>query len=88
MSGRTLAEKILSHRLGRPVEAGEFVVAPVDLVLALESGVALKGPVSTPVGEGFSSVNVALRQRLGLYANLRPVRSIPGVPSRYREWTW
>jgi isocitrate dehydrogenase (NAD+) len=50
-----------------------------------ECGVALKGPVTTSVGEGFPSVNVALRQRLGLYANLRPVRSIPGVFSRYRD---
>ena len=50
-----------------------------------ECGVALKGPVTTPVGEGFPSVNVALRQRLGLYANLRPVRSIPGLPSLYGD---
>ena len=50
-----------------------------------ECGVALKGPVATPVGKGFPSVNVALRRGLGLYANLRPVRSIPGVPSRYRD---
>lgn len=46
-------------------------------------GVALKGPVATPIGGGFTSVNVALRQRLGLYANLRPVRNLPGVPARY-----
>lgn len=50
-----------------------------------EFGVALKGPVTTPVGSGFSSVNVAIRKQLDLYANLRPVRSIPGVPSRYRD---
>ncbi len=48
-------------------------------------GVALKGPITTPVGTGFSSVTVALRQRLDLYANLRPVRSIPGVPARYSD---
>ncbi|MCS7282054.1 MAG: isocitrate/isopropylmalate dehydrogenase family protein [Anaerolineae bacterium] len=46
-------------------------------------GVALKGPIATPIGGGFASVNVALRQRLNLYANLRPVRSLPGVPARY-----
>ncbi|MCS7178687.1 MAG: isocitrate/isopropylmalate dehydrogenase family protein [Anaerolineae bacterium] len=46
-------------------------------------GVALKGPITTPVGSGFASATVALRQRLDLYANLRPVRSIPGVPARY-----
>jgi isocitrate dehydrogenase (NAD+) len=45
--------------------------------------VALKGPLATPKGEGYRSVNVALRQHFDLYANVRPVRSIPGVPSRY-----
>jgi isocitrate dehydrogenase (NAD+) len=50
-----------------------------------QSRVALKGPVTTPIGAGFSSITVALRKGLGLYANLRPVRSIPGVPSRYRD---
>jgi isocitrate dehydrogenase (NAD+) len=47
--------------------------------------VALKGPVTTPVGEGFGSVNVALRKGLNLYACLRPVRSLPGVRSRYQD---
>jgi isocitrate dehydrogenase (NAD+) len=45
--------------------------------------VALKGPVTTPVGSGFTSVNVGLRKALSLYANLRPVWNIPSVPSRY-----
>jgi isocitrate dehydrogenase (NAD+) len=45
--------------------------------------VALKGPITTPVGTGFRSVNVALRQALSLYANVRPARSIAGIPSRY-----
>jgi isocitrate dehydrogenase (NAD+) len=45
--------------------------------------VALKGPVTTPIGEGFTSVNVALRKELDLYANLRPVRNLPSVPSRF-----
>jgi isocitrate dehydrogenase (NAD+) len=45
--------------------------------------VALKGPITTPVGKGFRSVNVALRQALTLYANVRPARSIIGVDSRY-----
>jgi isocitrate dehydrogenase (NAD+) len=45
--------------------------------------VALKGPVTTPVGGGFTSVNVGLRKALGLYANLRPVCNLPSVPSRY-----
>ncbi len=47
--------------------------------------VALKGPVTTPVGTGFESVNVRLRKKLQLYANLRPIRSLPGVPSRYGD---
>ena len=45
--------------------------------------VALKGPVTTPVGGGFTSVNVGLRKALDLYVNLRPVWNIPSVPSRY-----
>jgi isocitrate dehydrogenase (NAD+) len=47
--------------------------------------VALKGPVTTPIGEGFTSVNVGLRKALDLYANLRPVRNLPGVPSRFEN---
>jgi isocitrate dehydrogenase (NAD+) len=47
--------------------------------------VALKGPITTPVGSGFRSVNVALRKELGLYANLRPARSLEGVRSPYRD---
>ena len=47
--------------------------------------VALKGPVTTPIGQGFTSVNVGLRKALDLYANLRPVRNLPGVQSRYSE---
>jgi isocitrate dehydrogenase (NAD+) len=46
---------------------------------------ALKGPITTPVGEGFRSVNVTLRQALNLYANLRPARSMQGIPSRYTD---
>ena len=47
--------------------------------------VALKGPITTPVGTGFRSVNVALRQALMLYANVRPARTIRGVASRYED---
>lgn len=47
--------------------------------------VALKGPITTPIGEGFPSINVALRQRLDLYACVRPVRSLPSVRSRFRD---
>jgi isocitrate dehydrogenase (NAD+) len=48
-----------------------------------ERGIALKGPCTTPVGEGFTSVNVQLRKRLDLYAAVRPIRNLPGIPTRY-----
>ena len=74
------------------VEAGEAVMAKEGTPLPqyvldsiLRNKVALKGPITTPVGEGFRSVNVALRQTLGLYANLRPVRSIPGLRTRFEN---
>jgi isocitrate dehydrogenase (NAD+) len=47
--------------------------------------VALKGPVTTPIAEGFTSVNVGLRKALDLYANLRPVKNLPGVPTRFQD---
>jgi len=50
-----------------------------------DSKVAMKGPITTPVGSGFRSINVALRQELDLYANLRPARSIEGVRSPYKD---
>ena len=72
------------------VEAGGEVVAkygtPVpDPVLQSirRHGVALKGPITTPVGEGFRSANVTLRQALDLYACVRPTRSIPGLSTRF-----
>ena len=49
-----------------------------------QNKVALKGPVTTPIGEGFTSVNVGLRKALELFANLRPVWNLPGVPSRFQ----
>ena len=49
------------------------------------TGVAIKGPITTPVGHGFRSVNVALRKELDLYACLRPARSMKGVRSRYED---
>jgi isocitrate dehydrogenase (NAD+) len=51
----------------------------------LRNKVALKGPITTPVGKGFTSVNVGLRKALDLYANLRPVRALPNIPCRYPE---
>jgi isocitrate dehydrogenase (NAD+) len=57
---------------------------PADLLDSVHRNkVALKGPVTTPIAEGFRSVNVGLRKALDLYANLRPVRNLPGVESRF-----
>jgi isocitrate dehydrogenase (NAD+) len=57
---------------------------PPELLASIERNkVALKGPVTTPVGGGFTSVNVGLRKALNLFVNLRPVWTIPSVPSRY-----
>src|SRR6188508_3443905 len=74
------------------VEAGEATIATKGTPLpdeVLESirrnKIALKGPITTPVGSGFRSVNVGLRQALNLYANLRPARSMQGVQSRYQD---
>src|SRR5439155_25338228 len=47
--------------------------------------VGLKGPVGTPIGKGFRSVNVTLRKKLDMYAAVRPVRSLPGVKTRYEN---
>jgi isocitrate dehydrogenase (NAD+) len=59
---------------------------PTELLESIKRNkVALKGPVTTPVGKGFASVNVGLRKTLDLYANLRPVRALPNVPCRYPE---
>jgi isocitrate dehydrogenase (NAD+) len=45
--------------------------------------VALKGPVTTPIGGGFASINVTLRKKYELYANFRPIKNLPGIPTRY-----
>jgi isocitrate dehydrogenase (NAD+) len=74
------------------VEAGAEVVAkygtpvPEGVLHSIRTnGVALKGPIGTPIGGGFKSANVTLRQSLDLYASIRPVKKIPGVPSRYDD---
>ena len=74
------------------VEAGEAVIERHGTPLpeyVLESirrnRVALKGPITTPIATGFRSVNVTLRQALGLYANLRPARSMKGLETRYEN---
>ena len=71
--------------------AGVDIMAQVGTPLPEETmesvrrnGVALKAPMTTPIGSGFRSVNVALRKALDLYACVRPCKSYPGVRSRYR----
>jgi isocitrate dehydrogenase (NAD+) len=64
-----------------PVDA--FLIEAVASVR--RTRVALKGPITTPIGTGYRSLNVALRKGLDLYANLRPVRDIEGVPSLFRN---
>jgi isocitrate dehydrogenase (NAD+) len=59
---------------------------PAELIESIHRNrIALKGPVTTPIAEGFTSVNVGLRKALDLYANLRPVRNLPGVQSRFTD---
>src|ERR1700716_1954002 len=63
-------------------KSGEYI--PKDLIESLErTRVGLKGPVTTPVGGGFSSINVALRKKFELYANFRPISNLPHIPTRY-----
>lgn len=93
----TEATKLVLAAAAAPVEwevvrAGEEALRECGTPLpaeALESirknKVALKGPLTTPVGSGFRSVNVALRMAFDLYANVRPARTYPGVKSRYEN---
>ena len=74
------------------VEAGaavidEYNTAIPDYVIdsIKKNKIAIKGPITTPIGKGFKSVNVTLRQKLDLYVNLRPVKSFKGIKSRYDD---
>lgn len=68
------------------LESGSKDVLPDSTVEAVrECGLAIKGPCTTPIGGGFRSVNVSLRQRLDLWAAVRPVKSLPGVKTRYEN---
>ena len=66
----------IAHKHGTPLPEA-------TLSAVIRTGIALKGPTTTPIGTGHASVNVALRKQLDLYANLRPARSLPGVKTRY-----
>jgi isocitrate dehydrogenase (NAD+) len=68
------------------MEAGHSDLLPAETLDAIvECGVALKGPCTTPIAGGFSSVNVALRKKLELFGAVRPVRSIAGISTRYTD---
>ena len=76
----------------QPFDAGVLALErhgtplPIELLDSIRRNrVALKGPVTTPIGEGFTSVNVGLRKALELFANVRPVWTIKGIPSRYSD---
>ncbi len=72
--------------VGREAEQREGDPLPEGVLDSVRrNGVALKGPVGTPIGKGFASINVRLRKTLDLYANLRPVTNLPGVPSRWNN---
>jgi len=72
------------HEIGEAALSTHGTPLPEVVLQSIRrSRVALKGPVTTPVGTGFRSVNVALRQALDLYASVRPCRSHAGIPSRY-----
>jgi len=68
------------------LDQGYENVLPARTLAAIQAHkVAIKGPVTTPVGKGFRSVNVQLRKALNLYAAVRPVRSMPGIKTRYED---
>ncbi len=77
----------LTHDAGlAAVQGGSKSTLPESTLAAIrEHRVALKGPCTTPVGTGFSSVNVALRKTLGLYGAVRPIRSLAGVTTRFEN---
>src|SRR6267142_1505765 len=60
-------------------------IGPEVVDAVLRNGVGLKGPTATGIGTGQQSANVGLRKRLDLYASVRPVKSVPGVKSRYEN---
>ena len=63
---------------------GEYI--PKELYASIERNrVALKGPVTTPMGGGFASINVTLRKKFELYANFRPIKNLPGLETRYPD---
>jgi isocitrate dehydrogenase (NAD+) len=79
--------RYIEHQAGeRALALGHSELLPQETLDAIrDTHLALKGPISTPIGGGFRSVNVALRKALNLYAAVRPVRSMPGVKTRFEN---
>ncbi|HEX3594621.1 MAG TPA: isocitrate/isopropylmalate family dehydrogenase, partial [Polyangiaceae bacterium] len=79
--------RFIEHQAGEAaVKAGHEDLLPEETLDAIRHHhVALKGPCTTPIGKGFRSINVALRKTLNLYAAVRPVRSLPGIKTRYEN---
>lgn len=67
------------------LDKGEELIPQKTLDLIAQNKIALKGPITTPIGGGFISINVTLRKKFELYANVRPVVSYPGTQSRYQN---
>lgn len=75
-----------THILGAQAQEKYGTTLPESTIESIKRNkVALKGPQMTPVGKGFTSVNVGLRKALDLYANVRPIKALPNVPCRYPE---
>src|SRR3954465_15541031 len=76
--------RFVEHQAGEAaVKSGKDLLPEETLDAIRHHHVALKGPCTTPIGKVFRSINVALRKTLNLYAAVRPVRSLPGVSTRY-----
>jgi isocitrate dehydrogenase (NAD+) len=75
-----------THIMGATAQEKFGTTLPAETIDSIKRNkVALKGPQTTPVGKGFTSVNVGLRKALDLYANVRPIKALPGLPSRNPE---
>lgn len=70
---------------GPAIQQGMDLIPEETLEQIAKNPVTLKGPITTPIGRGFTSVNVSLRQQFDLFANIRPALSIPGASTRYTD---
>jgi isocitrate dehydrogenase (NAD+) len=75
-----------THIMGATAQEKYGTTLPEDTIESIKRNkVALKGPQTTPIGKGFTSVNVGLRKALDLYANVRPIKSLPNIPTKYPQ---